>query len=214
MSTVAALGPGLRERKRLATRRAIQLAVLELVADRGLDGVTVDEISRAADVSPRTFFNYFTSKEEALLGDAPELPPADLIEAFIAASGRENLLDGLGTLIIGAGEKSLHDVEILHLRQRLLKQYPELFALRIATMRKFEDDFCAVVQRRLREDDPALDADPEYLQSRARLVTLVAFAAMRHAWTCWAASDPPAKLVEQLKKSFSELKSLFAFGAT
>jgi AcrR family transcriptional regulator len=174
----------------------------------------VDEISRAADVSPRTFFNYFTSKEEALLGDAPELPPADLIEAFIAASGRENLLDGLGTLIIGAGEKSLHDVEILHLRQRLLKQYPELFALRIATMRKFEDDFCAVVQRRLREDDPALDADPEYLQSRARLVTLVAFAAMRHAWTCWAASDPPAKLVEQLKKSFSELKSLFAFGAT
>lgn len=204
---------GLRERKRLATRRAIQVAVLELVAERGLDRVTVDEISRAADVSPRTFFNYFGSKEEALLGDAPELPPADLVEAFIGASGRESLFDGLSTLIIGAGEKSLLDVEILQMRQRLLKEYPELFALRMATMRKFEDEFGAVVLRRLVEDEPDLAADREDLQSKARLVTLVAFAAMRHAWTRWAASDPPATLVEHLRESFTELKSLFASGA-
>ena len=57
MIPLDAAEPGLRERKRLATRRAIQVAVLELVAERGLDGVTVDEISRVADVSPRTFFD-------------------------------------------------------------------------------------------------------------------------------------------------------------
>ncbi|MBW8873252.1 MAG: TetR family transcriptional regulator, partial [Leifsonia sp.] len=44
---------GLRERKRLATRRAIQLAALRLVKDRGLDAVTIDDISHDADVSPR-----------------------------------------------------------------------------------------------------------------------------------------------------------------
>jgi AcrR family transcriptional regulator len=205
--------PGLRERKRLATRRAIQLAVLELVAQRGLDGVTVDEISRTADVSPRTFFNYFASKEDALLGDAPELPPADLVEAFVAASGRESLLDGLSALIIRAGEKSLEDMEILQLRQGLLKQYPQLFALRMATMRKFEEEFAAVVLRRMVKDEPDPVEDPEYLQRKARLATLVAFAAMRHAWTCWAANDPPAKLTQQLRESFAELKSLFGSGA-
>jgi len=63
MTLTDAAEPGLRERKRLATRRAIQFAVLELVSERGLEGVTVDEVSRRADVSARTFFNYFASKE-------------------------------------------------------------------------------------------------------------------------------------------------------
>ena len=64
--------PGRRERKKLATRQALQDAALRLVADRGLEQVTVEDISEAADVATRTFFNYFSSKEEALLGDAPE----------------------------------------------------------------------------------------------------------------------------------------------
>ncbi|MES1212507.1 MAG: helix-turn-helix domain-containing protein, partial [Leifsonia sp.] len=58
--------PGLRERKRLATRRAILLAAITVVRERGLEAATVDEIARIADVSPRTFFNYFSSKEEAI----------------------------------------------------------------------------------------------------------------------------------------------------
>ena len=60
---------GLRERKRLATRREIQRAVLTLCAQRSIDKVTIDEISRFAEISPRTFFNYFASKDSALVGD-------------------------------------------------------------------------------------------------------------------------------------------------
>ena len=58
---------GLRERKKAETRVAIQQAVLLLGLGRGLDAVTADEIAAAANVSVRTFHNYFGSKEEALV---------------------------------------------------------------------------------------------------------------------------------------------------
>jgi len=58
---------GLRERKKAETRVAIAQAVLFLALGRGLDAVTADEIAAAANVSVRTFHNYFGSKEEALV---------------------------------------------------------------------------------------------------------------------------------------------------
>ncbi|MEZ5124993.1 MAG: TetR/AcrR family transcriptional regulator [Thermoleophilia bacterium] len=58
---------GLRERKKVQTRTALSRAVMALALDRGLDAVTADDIAAAANVSVRTFHNYFGSKEEALI---------------------------------------------------------------------------------------------------------------------------------------------------
>ncbi|TCC53616.1 TetR family transcriptional regulator [Kribbella capetownensis] len=63
---------GLRERKKRETRAALAEAALRLALDKGPDNVTVEEIAEAADVSVRTFFNYFPHKEHAILGRNPE----------------------------------------------------------------------------------------------------------------------------------------------
>jgi AcrR family transcriptional regulator len=64
----------LRERKKLETFRALQSAAQRLVLERGLDHVTIDEIADAANVSKRTFFNYFECKEAALVDPEPGMP--------------------------------------------------------------------------------------------------------------------------------------------
>jgi AcrR family transcriptional regulator len=57
---------GLRERKRRETRAALSLAGLRLCFQRGWENVTVDDIAADANVSPRTFRNYFSTKAEAV----------------------------------------------------------------------------------------------------------------------------------------------------
>jgi AcrR family transcriptional regulator len=57
---------GLRERKKLAVRRALSSAAVRLAVERGLENVTIEDITAEADVSVRTFGNYFSSKYEAI----------------------------------------------------------------------------------------------------------------------------------------------------
>jgi AcrR family transcriptional regulator len=64
---VASDEPGLRERKKQATREALRAAALRLALERGPDNVRVDDIAEAAGVSPRTYNNYFSSREAAIV---------------------------------------------------------------------------------------------------------------------------------------------------
>jgi AcrR family transcriptional regulator len=206
--TIQATEPGLRERKRLATRRSIQLAVLDLVTSRGIDNVTVDEISRVADVSPRTFFNYFASKEAALIGDGPSLPVDSRIDVFIDGGTGADILTGIGELLAGASEDAGQDLDLNSRRRELLKSHPELFAIRMANMRQFEDELAELVERRLRADEPdSALGDLEHRQ-KARLITLMAFAAMKHAWACWADAGGSESLSARLRQSFAEMRTM------
>jgi AcrR family transcriptional regulator len=206
--------PGLRERKRLATRRAIQVAVLRLVRDKGFDAVTVEMISREADVSPRTFFNYFASKEEAVIGDPPELPGEDAIDRFIGDAGDGHFLTDIVDLLDQTTEANVTDRELVLGRRAVLREHPELFARRLASMHEFETTLTDVLSRRLAGDDPVLAADPLRLASEARLAALITISAMRHGWGEWVeqngSDDTETSLRFHLESSFSALRGLLS----
>jgi AcrR family transcriptional regulator len=58
---------GRRERKKLATRQALSAAALRLALEHGPQNVRIDDIAEAAGVSPRTYNNYFSSREQAIM---------------------------------------------------------------------------------------------------------------------------------------------------
>jgi AcrR family transcriptional regulator len=89
---------GRRERKKAETRAALRDAAVRLVGARGLDAVTVEDITDAADVSARTFFNYFGSKEEALTSPSPQRLAA-LHAALVARPAHEPPLLALAAVL-------------------------------------------------------------------------------------------------------------------
>ena len=207
--TLETASPGLRERKRLATRRAIQVAAVGIAAEHGVERVTVDEISRIADISPRTFFNYFPTKEAALVGDAPRLPDETDAVTFVHAAP-QSIFAGIAALLTQASARALEDHELTALRRGVLKQHPHLFAMRMMSMRQFEAELEVLVLRRLVADSDGSTVDDAALASRARLITLVSFGVMRHAWSAWADSGASMDLAVRLEESFRELETLFA----
>ncbi|NBE94333.1 TetR family transcriptional regulator [Nonomuraea sp. KC401] len=138
---------GLRERKKAATRQAVHEAALRLVVEHGLDHVTVESIADAANISRRTFSNYFAGKEDAVLyGEEQRFrtlvrkvraqPPA--LRAWQALRGAtEELYQEMG-------EPEREWAQ----RTRLARQHPSLLARQLANHAALERDLSEALSER------------------------------------------------------------------
>jgi len=137
--------PGLRERKKQQTREKIARAGLDLFAERGYDETTLADIADAADVSTRTIFAYFQSKEDILFCDEPDFNEG-LKRALDERPAGTTTVDALRTFIF-----SLHDGEDgdLKLRKQIVSGSESLRLAERARFARVEDVIAASIARDL-----------------------------------------------------------------
>ena len=195
----------LRERKKLATRRQLRRAALELVAERGLANVTVEDIAEAADVSPRTFFNYFPSKEAVLFGGEPDRAAALRDRVARLAPGAP-AVEVLRTVMAQDAEAMAAELRSLGgdpadwlRRMKVARTDPHVRAAQAAHMATIERAIGEGLATRLGTD---LDTDPYPWVLAAAAVGVV-----RACMAFWAGSGgavQPGRLVEQAFQALAE----------
>ncbi|MHA7985360.1 TetR/AcrR family transcriptional regulator [Rathayibacter sp. CAU 1779] len=185
-----AAGDTLRERKKQHTWQAIHEAALELVDLNGLDGTTIEQICQHADVSPRTFFNYFPSKAAAALGLPETAISPETIDQFKVATG--DLVPALCHLV---GEPA--DARLDRIRMKdMIHRRPELMPAFTQWMTSVREQFVQLAEERSPSHEEAMTA-----------VTLVmaAFGLIVHDH-----SDQDAPASERLQEAVDKLVAVRA----
>ena len=186
---------GLRERKKLATRLALHEAALRLVAERGLDHVSVDDIAERADVSPRTFFNYFPSKDDAVLGLDPAVSDS-MVESLRARPADETPGQAMRAVAHEQAGQMAEETELWPLRLRVIDAHPALLARLAASFGRAEQAMAAAIAERT-------GSNPHDLYPL--LLAGVAAAAMRSALHRWFATDFTTSLPDLVDEAWDLL---------
>jgi AcrR family transcriptional regulator len=183
---------GLRDRKRVATRARMEQAAVELVLRDGFQHATIEAICDAADVSTRTFFNYFDSKEDAVLGLA-ELQISDSGVMAKTMRGEEvDVVEALVELIVEMTTPALENRALHKPRTEILQRNPELFTKQIARLTRITDELMAAVHT-LIAHDPRFTTLATAASPMAELILAMCSAAVRTSAKEWiaAGSDAP-----------------------
>jgi AcrR family transcriptional regulator len=169
---------GLRERHRKRTAAELEEAALRLFSERGFDAVTIDDIAAAADVSRRTFFRYFGSKEDVVLSDHPRRL-GELQAALDRRPPDEPALAALRHAVMSLADTFKDERDRMLRRFRLMTTTPALEARSLCLQRNWETAVTEMLAARMGVD-PANDLRPG-------VVAATTMAAMRVATANWLA---------------------------
>lgn len=143
---------GLRARKKEQTRRALRDCGARLFAERGFAGTTIADIAACANVSERTFFRYFDSKEALLLPDTVDLF-AYIEDALAARPADEEPLHAVCQALLAAAEPFTAS-GLTALTHPLEGTEPLVTARIVQAFADFEDRLAELVRERLPADEP------------------------------------------------------------
>ncbi|MFL1376482.1 MULTISPECIES: TetR/AcrR family transcriptional regulator [unclassified Nocardiopsis] len=191
--------PGLRERKKERTRLRIHEAALRLVVEHGLDAVTVEEIAAGAEVSRRTFSNYFAGKEDACLyGDTAHME--EFLTTLRARPAHESAWTALRATVraVYAARDLSPDREWAQ-STRLALKHPALLGRRLAGQRGFLHEMTGLL------GDRALPAG----MSRPGLLASVFVSALLHGLHEWT-QEGTGPLDEVVDAVLDEVGAAFA----
>jgi AcrR family transcriptional regulator len=191
---------GRRARKKVETYRRLVTVARELGLARGVEAVTVEEIAERADVSVRTFFNYFTSKDEAMVGLEPGTADR-LRRELLARPADEPPLTALRAVLVPARDDDA--AYRWALRVELVHRSPALRPRHLAALAEIEEALADALERRM-----ALEAG----DATARIVAGATMGALRCAVTHWE-TQRTASLPEAIDAAFALLEDGLALPA-
>ncbi|MFE1346198.1 TetR/AcrR family transcriptional regulator [Streptomyces sp. NPDC058757] len=174
--------PGLRERKKQRTRDALVRVALELFTTQGYERTTVDEIVEAVEVSQRTFFRYFASKEEVAFA-VQRMVEEEFVRALTARPPGEGPFDAMRNAVLAAWDgvgDAIDEVVPVDLYLRtffMIESTPALLAAHLRRSSEMEETIARVVARREGLD---VDADP-----RPRIAVAAFSGVMRVTGQMW-----------------------------
>ncbi len=184
---------GLRARKKSEVRLSIVTAALRQFDERGFAETTVDDIAAAANVSRRTFFRYFPSKEDVYLVD-PERKLTIIRSELRARRDVEPILGAIRRALAAIARDYASDANLVRLQYRVALREPHLAAHGFMYQVRWESVLAEAVAADIGED-PQTGA-------RSRVVAHVAVGAARAAVTAWleggCTADPVALMMQTL----------------
>ncbi|AEN09574.1 MULTISPECIES: TetR family transcriptional regulator [unclassified Streptomyces] len=182
---------GLRERKKAATRQAVHEATLRLTVEHGFDHVTVEAVADAAGISRRTFSNYFTNKEDALLyGEEQHI--GALVQAVRDRPAEEPAWAALRAAMAQFAERMAPPEREWAIRTRLALRHPSLLARQLANHAALERDLADAVATR---------ATPSGEPVRPFVLAAAFLASLRIAMRIWIEEDEargPGAVIDEI----------------
>jgi AcrR family transcriptional regulator len=191
---------GLRERKKIETRQALASAAVRLAREHGLEHITVEGIAAAAGVSARTFFNYFASKEDAVLQPDPD-PVAEakkIVAAITGAPAELSPVRALAQALRPSAERLDREAEDWLARISIIEQDPALMAKMFTAKEESSRLIVAAIAARTGLD-PAMDFYPQ-------LVFQVVGSALHASCQRWHSLAGKASVVELYTSAVNQIE--------